>query len=267
MTSLAYILSPKLSDAATLTGSGTVANSGIDNLQSPQPRIRTIFTSGSCYVEGDFGLAVVVDTLAVGYMTSLASTDTIRFRCKNSYPVTSSPLIDVSFPIWPTGSDLSAYYDKHRQMEFTQQTARYFRVDFSCSAAPEIGRLIVGRRIEPLNTITSWANDILEPVTATIDFSNQETRRPVGGPRRTVHLEWPPALSKTEALGRLTETILERGLSKDYLVALAHGDDETISPMSYVYLGCGTIKAPFNTLNHNFHVSVDLTEMAPLRML
>lgn len=268
MTSLAYLLPPKWSDAAVLTSSATLANSPIGNVQNPQPRIRTIFTSGACFIEGDFGVARTINSYFLGFITSLSSADTRRFRCKNSYPVTSSPLIDISSTIWPTGSNLSAYKDKHCQVEFAQQTARYFRIDLSCSVAPEISRLVVGKRIEPVNSVMAWTADASEPVIGTIDYGNQETRRSVGS-RRMVHLEWPPALSKLESLGSASiyELLLERGVAKDYVVALNHGDDEIISPMAYIYVGCGLLKVPFNTLNHLFSATLDLTEMAPLRML
>lgn len=266
MTSLAYLVSPKVSDLASLTGSITVANSPISNLQKPQPRIRTIFTSGSCFVEGDLGANFTLNTLFIGYINALASTDTFRFRASLVYPPTSSPLVDsTALTIWPTGSALFWYNQKHRTFEHGLTLYRYFRVDFSCSAAPSIGRLFVGLRAEPEHSVNVWVPDGEEPIASVVDLGGQEVRRPLGGSRRTIHMEWP-ALSKTEALGKIYELLLERGSARDFAAVLAPSQLEPTFPIAYSYLGYGKLKVIQNTLTHLFSASLDMIEAAPLKM-
>lgn len=267
MASLAYILSPKLSDRAVLTGSATVGNSPISNVQNSKPRSRAIFTSGSCFIEGDLGAEYPIDGFAVGFINSSSSSDTIQFRGKLTYPVTSSPSINNLASCWPSGSDLSAFSEIHKQMEVETAAVpiRYFRFDFNCATAVQLGRILVGKRVEPEHSVNAFSMDASEPIAATVDMGGQETRQPMGGARRSLHLEWP-AVSHIESLGRIYELMLERGSARDYMVSLNHGED-IISPMAYVYLGYGQLKIPYATLTQQFSVHLDLVEMAPLRML
>lgn len=267
--SLAYLLSTKIGDKATLVGSSTVANSGVENLLDPLPRIRTIFSSGSCYVEGDLGAAYTLDSFFLGYITSLSSSDTFRLRIKNSYPVTSSPLYDSTpLTIWHTGADHSLYKDKHRQLEFTEVTARYFRIDFNCSVAPEVGRYTIGKRVEPAQTVRTWETGGTEPVLSTFDMGNQDGRRSTGGIVRGIKMEWP-LVSKVEGLGQIYPLMLERGLTKDFVASMVHGDDtdEADSPLSRLYIGCGALRVVFNSSSQLYSATLEMSELAPLRML
>lgn len=268
MGTLAYILSPKLSDAGVVqTGSTTVENGGVANVQNLQPRLRTVFTSGSCYIEGDLGATYSLDSLCIGFINSQDEDDTFRVRVKNSYPVTSSPLYDsTDKAIWNPGSDLSAFYEVHRQYEFGGVfSARYWRVDFNCSIPVEVGRLFVGLKVEPVHTVNVIENDSDEPVSESIDLGGQRTRRPMGGAVRSVHLEWP-TVTKQESLAYISEFAAERGSGRDFMIAAVHGDDEIVAPMQYVWVGCGKFKVRTNSLTQNRSATLDLIEMAPVRM-
>lgn len=265
---LAYLLSPKASDAGTVsTASTTVANAGVINVQNIQPRLRTVFTSGSCHIEFDFGVSIPINALCIGYINSQSAADTFQVRLKNTYPVTTSPLKDTgSVPLWQPGSNLAAYYEIHRQYELDAiYTVRYARVDFNCSLPVEIGRLFPGLRVEPEHTVSVIEPDQDEPVAETIDLGGQRTRRPMGGAVRSVHLEWP-TLTKSESLSYLTEFMAERGSSKDFMVAAVYGAEEITAPMQYVWLGCGKYKTRQNTLTKNRSATLDVGEMAPVRM-
>lgn len=264
MVSLGYILSPKISDRAILTGSATASGGGIANLQN-HASPRTVFTSGSCFIEGDLGASYTLDTLAIGFINSISSLDTFQLRLKNTYPVTSDPVLDLIDTIWPSGSDQSSFAQVHRQEEFTSQTVRYFRVDFNCSQNVHLRRLFIGSRIEPSQGVAAWSPDLKESFHTIESLGGSVSKRQQGGPRRTVRLEWP-ALEKTTALGPIYDVLLERGATKDYMVALTHGDSETLKPMAYVYIGSGSFK-----INHLrglglFSAEINLEELAPLAM-
>lgn len=267
MPNLAYLLSPKISDRYVMTGAPTLSGGDISNLQNPRPRSRAVFLSSYAYIEQDLGAPFPMDSISIAFINSIASTDVFQWRAGLVYPATTTPLIDSGVQtIWPAGSDLSAFAEVHRQYEHpTTQSVRYLRVDISCSQAIQMGRLFWGKRVEPLNSVSAWSLDATEPIAATVDLGGEETRRPMGGARRSVHMEWP-GLTKPEALGPIYELLLERGSSRDYMAAMTGGGQEVVSPMAYVYVGCGQIKTVQNTFTHIWSASLDMVEMAPLRM-
>jgi hypothetical protein len=269
MPNLAYILSPKKADAAIISGSATVANSSVTFAQNPMPRSRVIFPTGNCFLEWDFGSAIPMDSFFIGFVNSRLATDTLHFRAGLNTPAYTSPLID-SGPLkfWPVGSDLSTFAEIHRGYSHpTVHNCRYARVDISCASAVQIGRAFPGLRIQPEHNVSAWGFEAQEPIAVTVDLGGEEIRRPMGGTRRSVRMEWP-SLTRVEALGRIYQLLLERGSARDYMVSLRSGEGvEITSPMHGLYLGCGGLKMVFNTFTHIWSATLELTEMAPLRML
>lgn len=261
----AYLLSPRWSDVATLSGSATVGNGIVANVQNNNPQNRAVFTSGSIYIEGDFGVSRVISALGVGFLNSISGADTVRFRCKDSYPVTSSPLVDTTaLAVW-NGADLSSYLDIHRSLEWNEVSARFFRVDISCSQNVQLGRLIVGKRVEPINDISNITPGGVEPQGVNTSLSGNDFTRFQGGIKRSVKVDWL-GLTKTEELRNMKEFLLERGANRDFM--LSAKSDEIIAPMAYIYIGRapGGLNLPHNGFSHIWSVSLEVFEMGPVRM-
>lgn len=267
MPNLAYLLSPRVTDAGTISGSATISDGDITNLQNPRPRSRAVFTLPFGFVEWDLGALYPINTFCVGYINSVSSTDVIAWHAAATYPATSSPLIMSGLlNIWNPGSDLSAYAETHRQYEHpTTHNVRYIRLDFQCSQFVQMSRAFAGVRIQPEHTVSAIEFEASEPIASVLDLGGEETRRPMGGSRRGVKMEWP-ALTKVEALGKVYELMMERGSARDYLAAIEPGGVETINPIAYLYLGYGALKVRYNTFSHIWSANLDMVEAAPLRM-
>lgn len=266
MATRAYLLSPRWSDIATLSGSATVGNGVVSNVQNNNPQLRAVFTGSSISIEGDFGVARVVSGMGLGFLNSISSLDTVQFRCKNSYPVTSSPLYDSTpVPVWNTGSDLSSYLEVHKSLEWDEVTARYFRVDISCSQSVQLGRLIVGRRVEPVNDISMITPGGVEAQSLVTSLSGSDFTRFQGGMKRSVKVDWL-GLTKTESLRNVNEFLLERGTNRDFMLSCA--SSEIIAPMAYIYIGRAPagLSLPHNGFTHIWSASLEVFEMGPIRM-
>lgn len=269
MAKLAYLLSPKLSDAATFSSSATVGNGGVSNLQDPRPRYRAVFSSASPYIEIDFGAATTVNALGIGFINSASASDTFQLRGKATYPVTSSPTVDsTALTIWPGGSSLSNYAEIHRAYAFNGSSLRYWRIDFNCSQAVQIGRLLLGQRIEPAAGVSlGWVPGSREPIAATVDLGGGETRRPMGGPGRNVRVAWPK-LTSTEAFASMEEMLLERGSARDFMLVVDQDAAQGVTPMPYLYIGCAPdgLETQQVTYDGTFTRELEVTELAPIRM-
>src|SRR5579864_7228691 len=96
------LMSPALSDAATLAGSSQVASLPIANLQAMQPKKKWRSTGTTEYVTADMGAAVACNGLAlIGH--NLTSAATLRVRAAASAAnVTASPALDTgAVSAWP----------------------------------------------------------------------------------------------------------------------------------------------------------------------
>lgn len=262
----AYLLSPRWSDIATLSGSATVGNGVIGNVQNNNPQLRAVFTGSSVYIEGDFGVSRTIDSLGLGFLNSISGADTIQFRCKNTYPVTSSPLYDSTpVTVWNSGSDLSSYLEIHKSLEWDSVTARYFRVDISCSHNVQLGRLMVGRRVEPVNDISFITPGGPEAQSIVTSLSGSDFTRFQGGIKRSVKVEWL-GLTKTESFKNIKEFLLERGANRDFMLSCDSAD--IIAPMAYIYIGRSPagLNLPHNGFLHIWTANLEVFEMGPIRM-
>lgn len=159
-----FILDPTLSDAATITGYGTIAAAQpAGNLLSlaPGTRCRWTATTGA-YLVLDLGAAASWDTVALLAHTAGAA-DTFRIRAAATEAgLTSSPPIDatnVSF--WPASGKptrTDVFHSFWRTASVV--TYRWLRLDFTLAAAPfEIQRLMVANAFQPSRNYTLGSGD------------------------------------------------------------------------------------------------------------
>lgn len=278
MASSGFILSPKITDAATITGSATVAGGGVINLQSARPNLSAVFTTTTPYFVLNCGAAVTVNTIAVGFMSTGSATDTVRVRGASSEAnLTASPGFDTGTAlIWPQGSssDLTPYARIHRWLDLGgSRTYQWFRVDFSCAAAPSIGRAFLGLRVQPaLPIMWGWIPAGNEPLAESLSLSGLSIGRPMGGMKRAVQVEWG-RLTRAEALVSMYRVLMERGSSKDFLIV---ADPDTgvadftagVDHMPFTYIGrrSETLELP-NTFAQSVSLRIKVEELAPLGMI
>lgn len=152
------ILSPRLSDGATMVASSQVASLPVSNLQNMQPK-RKWRTDGatSPYVEADFrATGCAANGLAlIGH--NLTASATIRVRGKATYPVTSAPTVDTgAVSAWPaTGKPGDESWPHFLSwLSWANASAlRYWRIDIADGSNPagyiEAGRLMLGSYWQP----------------------------------------------------------------------------------------------------------------------
>lgn len=153
------ILSPRDSDAASLTADSEVSTLPAANLQNIQPKRKWRTTTLTPYLTLDFGAAgIAANGLAViGH--NLTGAATIRVRAKATSDVTSSPTVDTTaVSAWPaTGKPSDAYWPQYLSwVAWANASAlRYWRIDFddgaNADAYLQAGRLMLGRYWQPTN--------------------------------------------------------------------------------------------------------------------
>lgn len=147
------ILSPRESDASTLTASSQTAALPVSHLQQMQPKQKWRTDSAlSPYIEFDFGSAGCAANgfALVGH--NLTSAATLRIRGKATYPVTSSPTIDTTaLSAWPaTGKPTDPYWPHFLSwLSWSNSTSlRYWRLDIADAGNTDgyvqAGRLMLG---------------------------------------------------------------------------------------------------------------------------
>jgi len=274
----AFILSPRLSDRGSITASTAVSGAVAGNLLLPRPRSFWRSTNASPFVEENLGAQRVLDTLVIGFTngkTSGATTDTFRLRvdAASQAGVTASPDYDSGDqPIWPVGSDLSAFLTVHRVFTFPQVTAQYLRVDFNFPASSggyvQAARLMVGKRIEPATSAEAgWSIGGSEDVVETVDMGGEESPRSMGV-KRSQTVTWNNLLESERDL--IYAALLERGSSRDLTLAIE--GSEGVYSMSRVHIG--RVKQAFSFAHkmkagdkiQRYSLSVTVNEMAPVEM-
>lgn len=272
----AYILSPKLSDNATLTASDSIGNADATNLQQPRPRLKWRSVSSSPWLQYDFGTAVRIDTVVLGYINA-TSTDTFRVRMASTQAKLTDGTAErdtTAVPVWAPGSNLAPYAQIHRRLKMTAPAPvalRWARIDFNFSSNPagyvDMGRAMLGARIEPARSVKSgWQAGFEEAVAETVDLSGEESPRPTGT-KRTLDATWHD-LVEVDA-DALYSMLLERGSSQD--VALCLDPDASKYPMQRTVVGRlkqamtfpQTLKS--GTVQH-FSVACRVSELAPILM-
>jgi hypothetical protein len=275
----AYLLSPRLSDAATLAASDAVGGAGGANVQIARPGLVWQSTSSTPYLTIDFGEAVTIDTIGLGWINA-GESDTFRLRAAASAAaVTSAPVVDATETVWPAlesphsgVADLSLYGLVHRPYRLAAaQTLRYWRIDFTFTSYVQMGRLLMGERVQPaLPVAFNWAPTGTEPIVETADMGGEEVARP-RGVKRGVRMEWG-RLTSREALGGMYALLLERGSSGDMMAVVDPGQTEAdcpqyANPMAHCYIG--RKKESFelvNTFYNNHTLVVAVQELSPVVM-
>jgi len=171
-------LSPRLSDAATLTASSEVTSLPATFVQNQEPskKWRTTGCTGESLIL-DFGVGgTVIDAVAVvGH--NLTSDATIRLRIANTVGnLTAAPAEDsTALSAWPS-SGKHADEDWAHELSLIQivnaTARRYAQIDFADAANPagylEFGRIAVGRPWQPT------ANLDLDPAIGFVPIDVQE---------------------------------------------------------------------------------------------
>lgn len=270
----AYVVTPKLSDLATITASGAIGNAGASNLQIPRPKYVWRSTTATPYLQLDFGVATVLDTLVLGYLNGVSS-DTYRLRLASTQAKLTDGTAESdsgSKSAWGASSNLSPYAQVHARYKLPAPvTLRWARIDFNFASNPagyvQLGRLILGARVEPAVSVKSgWVASFNEPVAEVVDLSGEESPRPTGA-KRMLQAIWHD-LVEPDA-DELYTTLLERGSAKDF--ALCLDPDATAYPMRRTCIGRAkqAISVPqtqkVGQVQH-FTNTLLVSELAPLLM-
>jgi hypothetical protein len=281
---LAYIVSPKLSDAAIITASDAVGNAGATNLQISRPRLKYRSATATPNLVLDFGAPATVDTLVHGFINGMSS-DTFTLRMASTQAKLTDGTAEfnaanVPQPVWPVGSNLAAYDQIHRGYKLpAAQTLRWARIDYGFSGNSDgfvdMGRLILGKRIEPAVSVKAgWIPGGMEPIAETVDLSGEESPRQMGV-KRDLQVVWHDLIQSEQ--NAIYEMMLERGTAKDFALVV---DPDSVYPMPQTVVGRCKQKFTFpQTVNAgsdpnssggrgglHFTYVLIVSEMAPLLM-
>lgn len=270
----AYVLSPRASDAATISASDSAGGAGPENMQTPRPSLYWRSGTSNPAILVDFGAARVIDTLVFGWING-TSGDTFRIRAAateadtTAAPVYDSDALNPSgVPVWPAGSDLSDFELHHRHFELPAvESLQWWRFDFNFGGNPDgyvrIGRLMLGERIEPqFPVIYPVGLTIDEPVAETVDFGGEESPRP-RGIKRGVGATF--AWARPAEARRFHRLMLAHGSHKDLALVLDKNDAEGAQEVTYI----GRVKEPQQAQVIAFRrhsVTFTVKEMGPLPM-
>jgi len=280
----AYLLSSKLSDAATIVASDAVGNAGAANLLISRPRLKYRSITATPNLVLDFGAPTTIDTVVHGFINGMAG-DTFTLRMASAQGKLTDGTAEfnaaaIAQPVWPVGSNLAAYDQMHRGYKLpSAQTLRWARIDYGFSGNSDgfvdMGRLILGKRIEPSISVKGgWTPGGLEAIAETVDLSGEESPRQMGT-KRDLQATWHD-VTQSE-MNAIYEMLLERGSAKDLAMVI---DPDSIYPMSQTVIGRVKQKFTFpQTINTgsdplgsggrsglHFTVVVIVSEMAPLLM-
>jgi hypothetical protein len=282
---LAYLLSSKLSDAATITASDAVGNAGASNLLISRPRLKWRSTTATPNLVLDLGAPKTIDTLMHGYSNGMAG-DTFTLRMASTQAKLTDGTAEfnaaqASQPMWPNGSNLAAYDQIHRgyKLPGSGVTLRWARIDYNFSGNSDgfvdMGRLLLGKRIEPAVSVKAgWVSGGTEAVAETVDLSGEESPRQMGT-KRDLSATWHDLIESEK--NAIYEMLLERGSAKDFALVI---DPDSLYPMACTVIGRCKQKFQFpQTINTgsdpnssggrgglHFTVVLMVAEMAPLIM-
>jgi len=152
------ILSPHLSDAATLGASSAVSTLPVANLQNMQPKKKWRSSGITAeYITFDMGSGGVACTGLALIGHNLTASATIRVRGKATSDVTTSPTVDTTaVSAWPaTGKPSDLYWPQYFSwLSWASGGAlRYWRLDIAdatnTAAYLEAGRVMLGAYWQP----------------------------------------------------------------------------------------------------------------------
>lgn len=217
------ILSPAISDAATVTGAATSGDLTIANMQNMRPRRTTRFASlTGMYSEWDLGSAQTVDYIWQR-SPNITAAGTVRARAATSQAnLTASPGYDSTALSFRTGTNSSTwgYFDFHLDLRSAPKTYRWWRFDWADAANP-LGYIDIARVY--LSSALTIAPGIqvqgLGPTQSPVRLVSQGgDQYPVTRPiKNTIHFVIP-FMSQAQALGGLFEIGQTRGTAKDIVV-------------------------------------------------
>lgn len=245
-----FLASPVLSDAATISVSGSASTSlNEDNLQTLDPRQYWRSSTSTPNIVIDLGSAQSIRYVSLLY-GNFVSTDTWRVRAATTEAgLTSAPGYDSgSVSCYPGGADLSSWDRTHTRLYLTTaQSYRWWRIDIDASSNPdgyvETARLYVSEGIQPeigISHSALWTPILVEAGVRTVNQSGGITPR--GFPkRRNVEVTFS-YLTRDEAFGGFGEVRRERGSSGDVVVLI--DPEEDTYPMDYTYYGLMSADQP-----------------------
>ncbi len=261
------LATPKLSDAATLSTTGTVASSlPLTNLQAMQPEACCRFTSLSgMEITADLGAAAAIDTVWLGY-TNATSAATWRVRAASSQAgLTSSPGYDSgSVSVWPaSGLD---DWDKVGGLLWLSaaQTYRWWRIDIADAANPagyfDIGRLYLADAWNAGGIMFGWSIGFLDD--SPVERARGGQMHPSERPRRREAAFTLRGKSEADMYANAFALDQLRGRSKDVL-AVRNPTQTTFLQHQTIYGLMTALRPIVNTTYNVFRKQYRIEELIP----
>lgn len=245
------LVSPHLSDAATLTAGDEVTQLEGANLLTMDPTEKwRADTLANAYVDLDFGAAVAIRFVFLGYTNGRSATN-LRVAAADSQANLESTGYDSgsSTALWPNGSDLSDFDEPHGWHYLSSaQTFRWCRTRMIDATHPDgylqAGRLIIGIESESFFQPTQNPDRVLEITPAreaSVAVKSSGGGTTVRQRTRYRDLAWTwDNLTEAEALGVLAPILRKVGTSGDVVGIL--DPEEATYPMDKT--AHGLLKSP-----------------------
>lgn len=258
------IATPALSDAATLTGLGTIAATlPVTNLQTVQPGKVARWTSlATVGLRADLGAAAAINLIALGpHNGTSAATWQIRAGASEAEADAGAGYDSGAVSMWP-GTGRPAGYDSERLWSLAwlprtggpgAQTFRYWRIDVDDGANPagyfDIGRLYLSAAWQPTKNLRyGWGLGWDDPSEHVQAIGGQRW-----GVRRAKGRVLPFALGsmiEDEMIGTADEIARLRGTTEDILVVR----DPEATAWLHKYIVQGTLETLEPLINRTFNL-------------
>jgi hypothetical protein len=238
----ALFLSPKWSDAATMTASSEQGALPIESVQAMDPT--KVWRATGCaaeWIAWDFGSAVISDAI-VAIAHNFSEGAMLRLRLAGTAAnVTAAPEVDTGFvSAWPTSGkpSLTDWTSWLSLVRATNPVAyRYGRLDIEDIANPDgyvqIGRLITGRAFVPeINIDVNPSIGLITPDEAGRTPFNQVYGDTRGAAARALQLPMS-CVDEAEMATQLFELKRYCGLARDFAFCL----DPSATTRFYLYSG------------------------------
>lgn len=236
------ILDINLADSATLSTDTAETTAPVTNLQDPQLGVPYRPAASSGYFVADLGSAVNFNFVG---LFGLTGTSALTRRVGLSSADATGATRDLYDSGVGSGDiDVATF---GQMLHWGDWQGRYLRVDFSDTAPPDIGRLVIGMAWAPAR---SWA---FPAELGVIDRSLRQ-QTPTGnvfikrGPRHRVADITLPAVSEADAWSRLLAMDLRNGIGTDVVLCLDRFD--TTYPHEKTMLGLVVDPSPIGWRDH-----------------
>lgn len=231
-----WYLDPTRSDAATVTGLGTLASSmpahNVLNL-APGSRARWTSTTGAA-IKLDLSASASWDMIAIIGHNAGAS-DTYRIRADDTEADVSggSAALDVSSrSFWPASGKpdgRDAYHSFYRHSSVL--TYRYVRIDFTIASQPfDVRRIMIGEAEQPTCNFEYGSGDGYAPTGIVERSIGGHTWGLYGRPLNVKQLHLV-ARSKAELYGALHKMLRNRSAERDLFICLDEDEDDYLADM------------------------------------